>query len=75
MGAIVLAGFGAAPERGRGVEMIAATARATGGDFAKIFRWLFVAALVFLTMSLLALIVMEERPLAGPGPGSGKAKV
>jgi EmrB/QacA subfamily drug resistance transporter len=67
MGAIILAGFGAAPERGMSVSGIAAAVGAQGFDVAGVFRWVFLAALVFLLASLLGLILMEERPLRGPG--------
>ena len=66
MGAIVLAGFGATLERGRGAEILAASARAAGVDFSHVFRWLFVAGFAFLAIGLYALVVMEERPLPGP---------
>ena len=38
---------------------------AAGVDVAFVFRWVFLAALVFLALSLLFLILMEERPLRG----------
>jgi EmrB/QacA subfamily drug resistance transporter len=69
MGAIVLAGFGAAPERGASVAVMAAAVSAQGLDVAGVFRWVFLAALVFLACSLLGLILMEERPLRGPASG------
>ena len=65
MGAIILAGFGAAPERGTSVSMLAASVSAQGFDVADVFRWVFLAALIFLVGSLLGLIAMEERPLRG----------
>jgi len=64
MGAIMLMGFGVAPERG---ASIAATVSAQGFDVAGVFRWVFLAALAFLALGLLALILMEERPLRGAG--------
>ena len=67
MGAIILAGFGAAPERGMSVSGIAAAVGAQGFDVAGVFRWVFLAAEAFLLASLLGLILMEERPLRGPG--------
>ena len=67
MGAIILAGFGSAPERGTSVSVMAAAVSAQGFDVAGVFRWVFLAALVFLLASLLGLILMEERPLRGPG--------
>ncbi|NVO15491.1 MAG: MFS transporter [Rhodoplanes sp.] len=71
MGAIVLAGFGAVPERG-GAGAATAAAHLASADAAHVFRWLFAAAAVTLAIGLVALIRMEERPLAGPGP-RGKA--
>lgn len=65
LGAIVLAGLGATPERGSGVSLLAATVNAAGPDVAHAFRWVFFAALVFMAISLVALLLMEERPLRG----------
>jgi len=70
MGAIVLAGFGVAPERGRGAEVMIA-AGAAGGDVSHVFRWVFAAAAAFLVIGLVALIRLPERPLRG---GSGRAR-
>jgi EmrB/QacA subfamily drug resistance transporter len=67
MGAIILAGFGVAPERGTSVSVMAAAVSAQGFDVAGVFRWVFLAALLFLVASLIGLILMEERPLRGPG--------
>ncbi len=67
MGAILLAGLGVTPERGGvGVELLASTAGAAGVDVTEVFRWVFVAALVFSVLAVIALILMEERPLRGP---------
>ena len=66
MGAILLAGLGATPERGTGVELLVATAGANGVDMAAVFRLVFVAAVVFLVVALVAVLLMEERPLRGP---------
>ena len=63
MGAIVLASLGATTGRGGNVSALAAAASAAGADVAVAFRWVFAAGLVFLAGSLVALIVMEERPL------------
>jgi Na+/melibiose symporter-like transporter len=64
MGAILLAGLGFAPERGGvGVEVLAAKAGAD--DVAGVFQWVFVAALVFSVSALVAVVLMEERPLHG----------
>ncbi|HEX4554133.1 MAG TPA: MFS transporter, partial [Xanthobacteraceae bacterium] len=68
MGAIVLAGFGVAPDRGRGAEALIA-AGAASGHAAYVFRWVFVAAAAFLVVGLVALIRLPERPLRG---GSGR---
>jgi len=44
-----------------GIETVAAA----GPGAALTFRWVFLAAFVFLALSLLFLILMEERPLRG----------
>src|SRR5262249_39691081 len=63
--AILLAGLGFTPERGGlGLEVSAAQAGADG--IAEVFRLVFVAALVFSILALIALVLMEERPLTGP---------
>jgi hypothetical protein len=67
MGAILLAGFGVTPERGGvGVEVTVSHAGAAGLDVAEVFRWVFVAALVFAVAAMIAVILLEERPLHGP---------
>jgi EmrB/QacA subfamily drug resistance transporter len=66
MGAILLASLGATPERGTGVELLVETAGKAGIDMAAVFRWVFAAADVFLGMALVAVLLMEERPLRGP---------
>ena len=49
MGAILLAGLGATPQRGgAGVELLVSTAGAAGVDMTAVFRWVFVAAEMFL---------------------------
>ena len=65
LGAILLAGLGVAPERGGRAVSVIATVSAAGIDVAFVFRWVFLAAFVFLALSLLFLILMEERPLRG----------
>ena len=65
MGAIVLAGFGVTPERGRGAEALLTATTALGTDHAGLFRWVFAAAAGFMLIGLLALIRMEEWPLRG----------
>lgn len=68
MGAIMLAGFGIAADRGRGAETLIAAGAAAGGA-AGVFRWVFAAAAAFLALGLVALIRLPERPLRG---GSGR---
>ncbi len=68
MGAILLAGLGAMPERGTGVELLVETAGKAGIDMAAVFRWVFAAADFFLGAALVAVLLMEERPLRGPAP-------
>ncbi|HUI97871.1 MAG TPA: MDR family MFS transporter [Xanthobacteraceae bacterium] len=68
MGAIMLAGFGVAADRGRGAEALIAAGTAAG-DAADVFRWVFAAAAAFLALGLVALIRLPERPLRG---GSGR---
>ena len=67
MGAILLAGLGMTPERGGiGLDLTAAHAGAGGFDVAEVFRWVFVAALAFAVAAMVAVILLEERPLHGP---------
>jgi EmrB/QacA subfamily drug resistance transporter len=67
MGAILLTALGATPERGgSGVERLVETAGAAGIDMAAMFRWVFLAADMFVVAALAAVLVMEERPLRGP---------
>jgi MFS family permease len=66
MGAILLAALGTAPERGTGVEFLVESAKAAGVDVAAMFRFVFVAADGFLVAALVAVLLMEERPLRGP---------
>jgi hypothetical protein len=65
LGAILLAGLGVAPERGRAISVIESVGAAGDLGVAFVFRWVFLAAWVFLALSLLFLILMEERPLRG----------
>jgi EmrB/QacA subfamily drug resistance transporter len=66
LGAILLAGLGVTPDRsGRAVSVVATVAAAGGHDVAFVFRWVFLAAWAFLAISLVALLLMEERPLRG----------
>jgi EmrB/QacA subfamily drug resistance transporter len=85
MGAVVLAGYGFAPERGAprvpgGASLAPAAANsaaaaapsltsgnaASGLELAFTFRWVFALSALFLAVGLLALLLMEERPLRGP---------
>lgn len=67
MGAILLAGIGVAPERGgAGVDIMVASADASGYGVVEVFRWVFVAAFVFSVLATTAMILLEERPLHGP---------
>jgi hypothetical protein len=66
MGAIMLAGFGVAADRGHGAEALIAAGTAAG-DAAGVFRWVFAAAAAFLVIGFVALIKLPERPLRG-GP-------
>jgi EmrB/QacA subfamily drug resistance transporter len=74
MGAILLGAVGATPERGgAGVERLVESAGAAGLDMAALFRWVFVAADIFLVAALAAVLVMEQRPLRGPATSSTAA--
>jgi EmrB/QacA subfamily drug resistance transporter len=65
MGAILLGGLGFTPERGGvALELAAGTAGAASG--AQAFRLMFVAALAVAILALIALVLLEERPLTGP---------
>jgi EmrB/QacA subfamily drug resistance transporter len=66
IGAILLAGLGATPERGGGVELMVENAGAAGVDLAAVFRYVFVATDIFVGLALVAILMMEERPLRGP---------
>jgi EmrB/QacA subfamily drug resistance transporter len=64
LGAILLAGLGVAPDRaGRAVSVVATVSASSGAEVAHVFRWVFLAAWIFLALSLITLIMMEERPL------------
>jgi EmrB/QacA subfamily drug resistance transporter len=66
MGAILLAALGVTPERGAAVERLIDTAGGAAIDLGSVFRLVFAAADVFLGIALVAVLVMEERPLRGP---------
>jgi multidrug resistance protein len=77
-GAIIVAAFGAivlggidTGGHGLTLEMLRGGARIAGADFALLFRWLFAAGAMFLAAGLVAVLVIEERPLRGPN-GSDK---
>ena len=64
LGAILLAGFGIAPQRGRrAISLVTGVSAAGGTDVAFVFRWVFLATWIFLAIGLIALILMAERPL------------
>jgi EmrB/QacA subfamily drug resistance transporter len=63
MGAIVIAGYGAAPQRGGGTGSFAGTLQSFGGDPSAVFAWVFISAAVCLALGILAFAMMEERPL------------
>ena len=72
-GAIIVAAFGTivlggidTGGHGLTLEMLRGGAHAAGADFAQLFRWLFAAGAVFLAAGLVAVLVIEERPLRGP---------
>jgi EmrB/QacA subfamily drug resistance transporter len=64
-GAIVLGALGNAGDAAA-LETLAGVNRA-GIDFAATFRWVFIAAAVFLGIACLAMMSVEERPLRGRG--------
>ena len=78
-GAIIVAAFGAivlggidTGGHGLTLEMLRGGAQIAGTDFALLFRWLFAAGAVFLAAGLIAVLVIEERPLRGPSlPAAG----
>ena len=70
MGAILLAGFGVTPRRGAVVSVVTSTMSASGADAADVFRWVFACAWIFLAIALVALLLMEERPLRSTPAGS-----
>jgi EmrB/QacA subfamily drug resistance transporter len=74
MGTILLVQLGAMPERGAGFESMIATAAANGIDIAGAFRWLFIAADVFLALALASVLMLEERPLRGPAAANEPAQ-
>jgi EmrB/QacA subfamily drug resistance transporter len=65
MGAIMLAELGASPQRGGAASsaFIASAAGASVDDLARAFSHIFAVAVVFLVIGIVALVIMEERPL------------
>jgi EmrB/QacA subfamily drug resistance transporter len=63
LGAILLAGLGVAPTRGGHGVSVVETLSTAGPNMSFVFRWVFLAAFVFLALSLFFLVLMEERPL------------
>jgi MFS family permease len=61
-GAIVLGGIGDGPA----VTTLEKIAAGEHSDLAPAFHWVFIAAAICLAVSLLCLLVIEERPLHGP---------
>src|SRR5256886_10885030 len=68
MGAILLAGLGATPERGTGVELLVEAAGAAGIDMAAVFRVVFVAAGFFLVSGLAPMVFNADPAIAEPAP-------
>jgi EmrB/QacA subfamily drug resistance transporter len=74
-GAIIVAAFativlGGIDSGGHGLtlDMLRGGAKLAGTDFARLFGWLFAAGAAFLAAGLVAVLVIEERPLRGPRP-------
>jgi EmrB/QacA subfamily drug resistance transporter len=74
-GAIIVAAFativlGGIDSGGHGLtlEMLRGGTHGQGGEFAALFRWVFAAGAAFLAAGLIAVAVIEERPLRGPRP-------
>ena len=65
MGAIMLAELGASPQRGGAASsaFIASAASASLDDLARAFSHIFAVAVLFLIIGIVALMIMEERPL------------
>ena len=65
MGAIMLAQLGTAPQRGGAHRPRSSRSRrrVTSADLARTFSYIFAVAVLFLIVGIVALILMEERPL------------
>jgi hypothetical protein len=61
----MLAELGASPQRGGGASsaFIATAASVSPDDLARAFSHIFAVAVVFLIIGVVALMIMEERPL------------
>jgi EmrB/QacA subfamily drug resistance transporter len=63
MGAIMLANLGAAPQRGVATAVVSVAENATVNVLARTFSFIFALAAGFLLIGIVALLIMEERPL------------
>jgi hypothetical protein len=63
MGAIMLAHLGAAPQRGATTAVVTVAQTATVDVLAHMFSFIFAVAVAFLLLGIVALLIMEERPL------------
>jgi EmrB/QacA subfamily drug resistance transporter len=63
MGAIMLAHLGAAPQRGTTTVVVTVAQTATADVLAHMFSFIFAVAVAFLLLGIMALLIMEERPL------------
>jgi EmrB/QacA subfamily drug resistance transporter len=63
MSAIMLANLGAAPQRGASSAVLAIAENATTAQLARTFSYIFLVAVAFMVISVVALVIMEERPL------------
>jgi hypothetical protein len=65
MGAIMLAELGASPQRGGASSsaFIATATNASLDDLARAFSHIFAVAVIFMVIGIVALMIMEERPL------------
>jgi EmrB/QacA subfamily drug resistance transporter len=70
MGAIVLAGFGTAPDRGAEGASLAATLQAFAAVQGTVFAWVFISAAICFAIGIFAFSRMEERPLRSRVPPS-----
>ncbi|MEA2987929.1 MAG: hypothetical protein QOG83_640 [Alphaproteobacteria bacterium] len=61
--AIVLGGLDAGAG---GLTLAKLTGGGAAADFAALFRFVFIAAVIFLSIALVAVLLIEERPLRGP---------